>query len=242
MRHPFPKLATLKILLPYYSRSGHTERLALALAAELRSRGHSVTLEKIAIEAERSKWRLALPLLSTLPILPLYFWVTRFRRWWLQRYPQAEQAIKPLAFPDVSGFDCICLGGPKWLYIAYPIARYLQQVKGLSGKQVGAFATFCGPPLEVFELEMLFSPIRQRIEKKGSTLIATMAVSSHFHEFFFFGEMEYVFRLISRVCFGRSLRSFTLDRPWGQQEVQNFCTRLLSKSSDQPSGDETGNP
>ena len=180
-------------------------------------------LEKIAIEAERSKWRLALPLLSTLPILPLYLWVTRFRRWWLQRYPQAEQAIKPLAFPDVSGFDCICLGGPKWLYIAYPIARYLQQVKGLSGKQVGAFATFCGPPLEVFELEMLFSPIRQRIEKKGSTLIATMAVSSHFHEFFFFGEMEYVFRLISRVCFGRSLRSFTLDRPWGNRKYKIFA-------------------
>ena len=232
----------MQILLVYFSRSGHTEQLAFALAAELQSQGQSVVLEKIVVEVECNKWRLALPLLSTLPVLPLYLLVPPFRRWWLQRYPQAEQAIRPVAFPDVADFDCVCVGGPKWLYLAYPIARYLQQVKGLAGKQVGAFTTFCGPPLEVFELEMLFSPIRQRVEQKGSELIATLAISSHFHEFFFFKEMEYVFRLLSRICFGRPLRSFTLDSHWGRQEIQKFCARLLGKSSGYVSSSGTRNP
>ena len=107
------------------------------------------------------------------------------------------------------------------------MARYLRQVNGLNGKQVGAFTTFCGPPLEIFELEMLFAPLRQRIDEKGGSLVARLAISSHFHEFFFFNEMEYVFRMLSRMVFRRPLRSFTLDSEWGQQEVQKFCTTLV---------------
>lgn len=221
----------MNILIPYYSRTGHTESLALALADELTARGHSVSLEKISVANDRSKWRLTLPLLSTLPILPLYLWNGPFRRWWLQRYPQAQLAIQPLSYPDVSSFDCICIGGPKWLYVAYPVARYLQQVTGLAGKPVGAFATFCGPPLAIFELEMLFTPLRRRIESKGGSLKSTLAISSHFHEFFVFNEMEYVFRLISRIAFKKPLRSFTLDSPWGRQEVQRYCDELCAGSA-----------
>jgi hypothetical protein len=216
----------MRVLIAYYSRTGHTERLALALEKALQSQGHTVSLEKISVENKPSKWRLVPPLLSTLPLLPLYLLVPPFRRWWLKQYPQAEQAISPLAFPDVADFDCVCIGGPKWLYIAYPLARYLSEVKGLSGKRIGAFATFCGPPLKVFELEMLFSPIQDRVEVQGGALVATLAVSSHFHEFFFFNEMEWVFRLVSRLVFRRSLRSFRLDSSWGQREVQRFCFHL----------------
>jgi hypothetical protein len=151
----------MNILIAYYSRSGHTERLAIAIENVLQSQGHTVSLERIAVESASSKWGLVPPLLLTLPLLPLFLWVPSFRHWWLKRYPQAEQAIQPLSFPDVSSFDCVCLGGPKWLYIAYPVARYLREIEGLSGKSIGAFATFCGPPLKVFELEMLFSPIQR---------------------------------------------------------------------------------
>jgi hypothetical protein len=220
------KAEKLNILLPYYSRSGHTEKLALVLCAQLRALGHTVTLEKIVVAHNRSKWHLALPLLSTLPVLPLYLWVRPFRLWWLKRYPQVKQPIEPLAYPDVSQFDCICLGGPKWLYISYPVARYLQQVQGFADKPVAVFATFCGPPLEIFELEMLFTPLREHIHKAGGYMIAQLAISSHFHEFFFFHEMEYVFRLISRLRFGQPLRSFGIDQAWGQKEIANFCTHL----------------
>jgi hypothetical protein len=220
----------MNILIPYYSRTGHTEDLALALAAELRRRGHKVTLEKIEAARRPSKWRLTLPLLSTLPVLLPYLWIAPFRRWWLRRYPQAEHDIGPLKHPDVSAFDCICLGGPKWLYISYPIARYLQLASGLGGKRVGAFATFCGPPLEVFELQMLFEPLRHHIEKRRAELISTLAISSGFHEFFFFHEMEYLFRLISKLRFKRSLSSYSLDSEWGKNELRRFCDQLEQAS------------
>jgi hypothetical protein len=227
----------MKILLPYFSRSGHTEKLALHLAHELRKRGHEVCIEKIETEKVASKWRLTLPLLSSLPVLPIYLWSAPFRRWWHRHYPQPEQGIRPLKFPDASRFDCICLGGPKWLYIAYPVARYLQQIEGVTGKTFAAFTTFCGPPLEIFELEMLFAPLRRKIVQRGAVPGETLALSSHFHEFFFFHEMEYVFRLVSRLRFRRSLRSYTLESEWGQQEVQRFCNALTVQAPLQ-SGEE----
>ncbi len=213
----------MKILISYYSRSGHTERLALRLAAELGARGNEVVLEKIQVVRERNKWLLALPLLPLLPWLPLYLLHAPFRRHWLGRYRQQEQDIKPLAHPDVSGFDVILLGGPKWLYIAYPVARYLNTVNGLRGRKVGAFATFCGPPLQVFELEMLFGPLQDRIRAKGAQLFDTLAVSSNYHPFFWFGEMALLFRWISRLAFKRPLHDFTLDGAWGDGEVRRFC-------------------
>lgn len=216
----------MKILISFYSRSGHTEALACRLQQELQAQGHEVALEKIACTEETGKWQLVPPLWSAVPLVPLILWLPPFRRWWLRHYPQPEVAIEPLRHPDVSAFDCVLVGGPKWLYIAYPLARYLRTVDGLAGKPVGAFATFCGPPLKVFELEMLFSPIAHRLAERGTRLAASLAVSSHFHEFFFRGEMVGVFRLISRLRFGRSLRSFMLDSPWGRQEVAGFCAAM----------------
>lgn len=213
----------MKILIPYYSRSGHTERLALKLAEELGSRGHEVVLEKIQAVRERNKWLLVPPLLPLLPWLPLYLSHAGFRQRWLNRYRQQEQDIGPLAHPDVSGFDLILLGGPKWLYIAFPVARYLNTVSGLHGKKIGAFATFCGPPLQVFELEMLFHPLRHRIESRGAELFDMLAISSNHHPFFWFGEMEAIFRWISKVAFKRPLSEFTLHSEWGKGEVQRFC-------------------
>jgi hypothetical protein len=216
----------MKILLPYFSRSGHTERLALEIAARLQSLGHEVMTEKIVPVRECSKWRLALPLLGTLPVLPLYLLSSAFRHWWLARYRQPVQAIRPPAYPDVSPFDCICLGGPKWLYIAYPLARYLEEVRGIQGKPVAMFATFCGPPLEIFEIEMVFRPLSEKLVQRGAAPFAKLAISSGFHEFFFFHEMEYVFRLVSRMGFGRPLRSFSQDSEWGKQQIEEFCSRI----------------
>ena len=218
----------MQILIAYFSRTGHTETLALALAKNLRSRGHTVTLERIITTQMRSKWRLTWPLLSTLPVLPLYLTNRRFRTWWLQRYQQAEVDIAPLAHANVSGFERICVGGPKWLYLSYPLARYLKQVRGLETREVGAFATFCGPPLEVFEREMLFVPLQQRLALRGARVVATLAVSSQFHEFFWFGEMQWLFRLISWLAFRRPLASFALDSVWGQQQLENFCAALCA--------------
>lgn len=215
-----------KILVPYYSRSGYTQQLAITLADELSARGHEVVLERIVAVQERNKWLLTPPLLPLLPFLPIYLMHAPFRHWWLGHYRQQEQDIKPLAYPDVSGFDIILLGGPKWLYISYPVARYLNTAKGMAGKRIGTFATFCGPPLEVFELEMLFSPLADRISAKGASVIGTLAISSQYHPFFFFGEMESLFQWISKKIFNRPLNEFTLNSEWGQREIKRFCDSI----------------
>ncbi len=221
---------TMKILIPYYSRSGYTEQLALTLATELSARGHEIVMEKIIAVRERNKWMLTPPLLPLLPFLPVYLLNAPFRQWWLKNYRQQEQDIQPLTYPDVSRFDFILLGGPKWLYLSYPLARYLNTATGLQHKNIGAFATFCGPPLQVFELEMLFQPLKHRIHAKGATLHDTLAISSNYHPFFWFGELEFLFRWISKQAFKRPLSEFTLSSEWGQGEVKRFCDSIEATS------------
>jgi flavodoxin len=216
----------VRILIVHYSRSGHTARLADVLVNEIRQRGHEVTTEAIQVVRDWNKWLLPIPLLPLLPLLPIYLLSGRFRRFWHSIYPQQEQAIRPLANPDVSGFDLVLLGTPKWLYISFPVARWLNTVSGLSGKRVATFATFCGPPLKVFEIEMLFEPMEARIRSLGAAVVGRLAISSDYHEYFFFGEMRSLFCWISLKAFGRPLTDFTLDGEIGKAEVKRFCEEI----------------
>ncbi|MFO7541618.1 MAG: hypothetical protein R6W97_02255 [Thiobacillus sp.] len=158
-----------------------------------------------------------------MPLLPVYLLSARFRRVWHRVYHQQEQALRPLAIPDVSAYDLVLLGTPKWLFLSFPVARWLKTASGLQGKRVAPFATFCGPPLKVFELEMLFDPLESRLRALGATVVDRMAVFSNYHPFFFFGEMESLFRFISLRAFKRPLVDFTLDGELGKREVRRFC-------------------
>ena len=93
-----------------------------------------------------------------------------FRRWWQKRYFQPEDDLLPPAFPDVSEFHHVCIGGPKWAYTAYPVARYLKEIKGLENRNVSAFATFGGPPLKVMELDLIFTPMGYQIGHAGGRM------------------------------------------------------------------------
>lgn len=202
------------------------------LADDLRRRGCSVDSEAIRVVRDWNKWLLPLPLLPLLPVLPLYLASARFRRVWHRIYFQPEQAIQPLAFPDVSAYDLVLLGTPKWLYLSFPVARWLRSVRGLDGKPVAPFATFCGPPLKVFELEMLFVPLESHLRACGAVVVDRMAVSSNHHPYFFFGEMERLFRFISRKAFKRPLVDFTLDGELGQAAVRRFCDAVCPRSAE----------
>jgi hypothetical protein len=215
-----------RILVAHYSRSGHTARLANVLAEELRHHGHEVMTEAIRAERERSKWLLPIPLLPLLPVLPLYLMSGRFRRFWHCILYQPQQAIRPLCVPDVSGFDLVLIGTPKWLYLSYPVARWLDTVRGLQGMRVASFATFCGPPLKVFEIDMLFEPLEARLRSLGAVPADRLAISSDHHEYFFHGEMRSLFRWLSRKAFGRPLADFTLDGEIGKAEIRRFCDEL----------------
>jgi len=216
----------LRVLIVHYSRSGHPARLADVLVNEIRQRGHIVATEAIQVERDWNKWLLPIPLLPLLPLLPIYLLSGRFRRFWHSIYRQQEQSIRPLAIPDVSSFDLVLLGTPKWLYISYPVARWLSTARGLDGKRVATFATFCGPPLKVFEIEMLFEPLEARLRSLGAALSGRLAISSDYHPYFFFDEMRRLFRWISLRAFGRPLTDFTLDGEVGRAEVQRFCNEV----------------
>ena len=224
---PPTRNAKHRILVVHYSRTGHTTRLAGVLAKTLRDQGHEVASETIRVEKDWNKWLLPLPLLPLLPFLPLYLVSAWFRRVWHRIYLQQEQSIRPLFIPDVSSFDMILLGTPKWLYISYPVARWLSTIKGLSGKRVANFATFCGPPLKVFEIEMLFEPLEARLRGLGATVGERLAISSDYHPYFFFDEMRSLFRWLSMKVFGRPLNDFTLDGEIGSAEVHRFCSSVI---------------
>lgn len=218
----------MRVLVVHYSRTGHTARLADTLVNEIRQRGHEVSTETLRVKRDWNKWLLSIPLLPLLPLLPVYLISERFRRLWHGIYFQQEQAIWPLAMPDVSRFDLVLLGTPKWLYISYPVARWLNMVNGLDGKRVATFATFCGPPLKVFEIEMLFDPLEARLRSRGAQVGERLALSSDYHPYFFFGEMRRLFRWISIKVFGRPLADFTLDGEVGQAALQRFCDKVVA--------------
>lgn len=209
----------MRVLMAYYSRSGHTESLAQRIAEELKSRGHEVLFERIQGVRRKSRWNLLLRQIYQYPIVALCLVSSSFRRWWLRHYLQPEDDIQRLVHPDVSGFDRVCIGGPKWCYISYPVSRYLRVVKGLRNKKVSAFSTFGGPPFEVFEMELLFKPMNDRLQALGANLIATLGLSSNHHELHILG----IFRLATRIVFKRSLDSFTVDSEYGKEKIQAFC-------------------
>lgn len=218
----------MRILIVHYSRSGHTARLAEVLTGEFRVRGHQVATEAIQTERDWNKWLLPIPLLPLLPLLPVYLLSAAFRRFWHAVYFQPEQAIRPLAVTNLEDFDLVLLGTPKWLYLSYPVARWLKTAQGLNGKRVASFATFCGPPLKAFEIDMLFEPLEARFRARGANVAGRLAISSDYHPYFFFGEMRALFRWLSLRLFARPLRDFTLDGEVGRAEVQRFCDAVCT--------------
>jgi len=209
----------MRVLIAYYSRTGYTETLAERIAEELKSRGHEIVLERIKVVKQKSRWNLLFRQIYQYPIVALCLLSSSFRRWWLEHYIQPEDDVQPLAYPDVSEFDRVCIGGPKWCFISYPVSRYLRLLQGLPNKKVSAFSTFGGPPFEVFEIELLFKPMNDRIQALGGTLIATLGLSSNYHELSILG----IFKLATRIVFKRSLESFTVDSEYGKEKIKEFC-------------------
>jgi hypothetical protein len=218
----------MKILVAYFTRSGHTGEMANLIAEELRSRGHTVDIDEIKCTRRYHRFYMILTIIPLIPTVLLSLIVSPFRKWHYNWYKQREFDIQPPNYPDVSAYDRICIGGPKWAYISYPIARYIKQVKGLRGKKVGKFASLCGPPLRVFELELLFKPMAMKLEEVGAKMVSTLVLSSNFHELF----IHFVFRIISRLRYGCPLAAWGYNTPYGKASIKLFCDKL--ESNDDP--------
>jgi hypothetical protein len=217
----------MRILLSYFSRTGNTERLAQAIGAELQSRGHTLEWEVIKPAVYYSWFR------EVSRDFPRYLSIitslvsSSWRRHHVETYYQVEEDIQPLRFPDVCGFDRICIGGPKWAQISYPMARYLQTVRGIRGKRVGSFFTFGGPPLPTFEIELYEKPIARLLGRMGAEVVASLGLSSAYHE----ASVMPLFRLASRRRFGRPIEDFTVESEYGVSGIRKFCADLLETGS-----------
>ena len=212
----------MRMLVAYFSCTGYTEKLALAIRAELENRGHEVEMEKIRPAIHYSWLREVARDFPRYPSIFLSLACGPWRRHHLHTYNQVEEDIQGLQYPDVSEFDRICVGGPKWAQISYPLARYLQIVRGIRGKKVGAFCTFGGPPLPVFEVELFFDPMKRLIERMGARMVGQVCVSSAYHA----AGLMPLFRAISRRHFKRPVTDFLLESEYGRTGVRDFCTAI----------------
>ncbi|MEA2103005.1 MAG: hypothetical protein U9P80_10650, partial [Thermodesulfobacteriota bacterium] len=172
----------MKILMVYFSRTGYTEQFAKAISSELEKRGHSIEFEIIKPVVYYSWFREVARDFPRYPSIGASLFSRAWREHHLKTYNQVEEDIQGLKYPDISGFDRVCVGGPKWAQISYPVARYLQTVRGIRGKKTGIFATSGGPPLKVFEVELIFRPMRRLIERMGGKVVASLIISSAFHD------------------------------------------------------------
>jgi hypothetical protein len=213
----------MKILLSYYSKEGHTEKLANIIREALKSRGHDVECEIIKPTNLPSKWGLVLKCIPGIPRLLFSTFVFRLRRFY-----QYEVEIEPLKHPDASRFDCIIIGGPKWMHLSFPVARYLKQVKGLSGKKVAGFATFAAPPFEHYQMYAYFHPFNMRVRGQGGRVIARLGVSTTHQDYPLIMPM---YRLFSFLRFGKSVDNFLLGTEWAKEETARFCRLVEAEDS-----------
>jgi flavodoxin len=105
----------MNILIAYYSKTGTTERVAVALQQQLALDKHSVKLEKIQ------------------PLKELK--ASHYKKM------EKEVALKdPLV--DVKGFDLVLVGTPVWGFSPCPIvSSYLRLLQNAEGKRFALFAT-----------------------------------------------------------------------------------------------------
>lgn len=208
-----------------YSRTGHTGRLGEIIQSELEDRGHKVVLEVIKPVKELNRWYMALtkifPRIGPGAIRSLFS--PSFKEKWLKGYKQYEQDIHPIAQKDLSGYELVLIGGPKWGCISFPIARYLKEVTGLEGKKVGVFYTFAGPPLEVFEIELMEVPMKLRLEAAGAKMVASLGLSSAFHEYTI---VFPIFKYLSLKLFKQPIGAYTIDAEYGKENLEKFLEDL----------------
>ncbi len=213
----------MKVLISYFSRTGYTERLARSVAGELESRGHSLDWEVIRPAVRYSCFRELVRDWPRYPSIGLSLVSSSWRRRHVDTYHQVEEDIQSLAHPDVSGFDLVCIGGPKWAQLAYPVARYCATVQGIRGKRVGSFVTFGGPPLKTFEIEIYERSMERVLERIGAEYAGNVGVSSAYHE----AGLLPLFRIVSLLVFRRPVTDFTLGSEYARKRIRKFCDDLV---------------
>ncbi|MFB6085935.1 MAG: flavodoxin family protein [Halodesulfurarchaeum sp.] len=132
-----------KALVVYYSRTGTTESVAEKIANQL----PDPDVARIRPRRER-----------------------RYLSWLVRSaIPGSTVAIHPVS-ADLSAYDAVFLGSPKWTLSCPPVNAYLEDAD-LQGKTVGLFVTYGG-----FDEERFTRSLADRLRSRGCAVPATLLV------------------------------------------------------------------
>lgn len=138
----------MKVLVVFFSRTGTTSQVALAMADWLRTRA-SVTIEKICPIRSRSylEWLI------------------------LSAIPTSRVKIRPTD-SDFSQYDLVLLGFPKWTLSCPPVNEYLNSVSNFEGKRCVLFMTYGG-----FDQWRYMKTMASVLQRKKMRVEVTIGVS-----------------------------------------------------------------
>jgi hypothetical protein len=134
----------MKILLVYFSNTGHVMRVAEMLRAELEPR-HEVTLAAIMPRKPHSYW----------------FWLA------LSFVPGCRVPICEM-LRDVRDFDLVFLGMPKWTLSCPPINQYLHRLRGHCGKPFAVWLCYGG-----FDQDRFLRSFLRKLKRMGVLPVAS---------------------------------------------------------------------
>jgi flavodoxin len=110
----------MNIAIAFHSKTGSTEKTALAIKGQLEKKGHSVTFLKLVPERDLKAYQ--------------------------YRKNGKELKLKKVV-SDVKKFDLVVVGTPIWGFSPTPIVlSYLRSLKNTSGKRFALFATCTALP------------------------------------------------------------------------------------------------
>ena len=140
-------MSPLRILLVFFSWTGNTKVVAEEIARNL-SLNNMVDTSVIQPNKSRSylKWLL------------------------LSMLPGSKVKIKPVR-NDLSCYDLIILGSPKWALSSPPINEYLNSLKRFKGRMCAVFITFGG-----YDEKRYLLQLENSLEKKELQIIDRIAV------------------------------------------------------------------
>lgn len=110
----------MDVAIAFYSKTGSTERAAIAIKARLEKSGHSVSFLRLLPEKELKAYQYG-------------------------KDGKDLKLKKPL--PDLKDFDLVLVGTPVWSFCPSPIVlSYLRSLKNMTGKDFALFATCTALP------------------------------------------------------------------------------------------------
>ncbi|MFQ6134416.1 MAG: flavodoxin family protein [Nitrososphaerales archaeon] len=86
----------------------------------------------------------------------------------LSLIPRSRVRIKPSIY-DLSGYDLVVLGSPKWALSCPPVNEYLNRLHGCIGRMAAVFITYGG-----FDEKRYLDRLVKALEKKGLLISGTL--------------------------------------------------------------------